>query len=245
MMQGLQCKNCGAPLQIKPEDLSRGFASCQFCGNSYKLGAEPGPEMDADVRRGLKILSMADRMFEIAPLDLNEPAERPVDSRIELQSVPGYSLNIKIPRRGLSLQSGFMALFTTFWCGFMVMWNGIGIVQGQWIMVLFGLLHDAVGAFLLISTCWQILGREELSADQNSLRRVQRLLFFKREKTFERQEIKDVIFRIVSRQAESQGVTRGLFLVSAAGKQRIASNAGRDDQRWIRTELRRFLGLER
>ncbi|MDP8254176.1 MAG: hypothetical protein P9M14_00365 [Candidatus Alcyoniella australis] len=243
-MQELSCNSCGAPLKIEPQDFQHGYATCPFCDSVYSLGPAAQPELDADVRRGLKMLSMMDRFFEIAPPDLNEPAQRPTDTKIELRNVPGYSLQVKIPRRGLSLGAGFMGVFTAFWCGFMVIWNAIGISQGQWAMVAFGLIHDAVGAGLLISVCWKVFGREELIADHGEFQRVLHLFGFKRRRVIPVDKIKDVIFKIVSRNNNTNSVTRGLFLAFNGTRQRIASNTNRDEQRWLRTELRKFLKLD-
>jgi len=243
-MQSLQCENCGAPLKIKPRDFKRGYATCQFCGNTYSFGSAAAPELDPEVKRGLKLLSMMDRMFELAPPDLNEPAEQPADTKIELRNIPGYSFHTSIPRRGLSLPLAGLGLFTVFWCGFMIVWNTIAITQGEWLMLLFGILHDAVGIGLLLLVSWKVFGQEELIADHFELTRIKRLFGISREKVIPLESIQDVVFKVTSRDSNSGRVKRGLFLSLGGKRQRIASNTNRAEQRWIRTELLKFLKLD-
>ncbi len=138
----------------------------------------------------------------------------------------------------MSVQNGFMGLFTAFWCTFMVVWNVIGIATGAFAMVAFGLLHDAVGLFLFVTTMWNIFGREELFAEGETFTRT-RILFGKRfARTYQQANIDDVVFKIASRQ--NNRIKRGLYLMVGTKKARIAANASLPELKWLRKELLEF-----
>jgi hypothetical protein len=238
-MDPIKCSNCGAPLTIRPRDFRRGSTQCNYCGNTFDLGEHI--TMDEEVQKGLRLLSRFSSLIGGLPESLDElhkPAERPPDTKITLDNQPGFRLLVKIPRKGLSAASGFMAVFTAFWCGFMLVWNTIAISQGEWMMFVFGLLHDAVGVGLLIGTGWAMLGREEIEVDPADFKRTKSLFGFKRRLSWPTAEVRDATFRETSRQ--NGRVKRGLFLMVGSKPRRIASTATLEELRWIRTEIHKF-----
>mmetsp|Transcript_3331 Transcript_3331/g.5824 ORF Transcript_3331/g.5824 Transcript_3331/m.5824 type:complete len:283 (-) Transcript_3331:185-1033(-) len=54
-----------------------------------------------------------------------------------------------IKRRWYNRGVYFKAAFAIFWNGFMLVWNSFAIVSGAYVFAIFGLLHDAVGLFLI------------------------------------------------------------------------------------------------
>ena len=213
------------------------MVTCEFCGNTYDLGGAAAP-MNEDVKQGLKMLTRMEQLLNLQPDDLDTPAEKPFNTKVALENHPGHSFRAAIPAAGFSLRTGFLAMFTTVWCSFMLVWNGIAIAQGIWIMLLFGLLHDAVGVFLLLKVLWALGGKEELVAQGETFKQIKKFLFWRSEKSYPLTGIDDVIIRQASR--ENNTVHRGLYLLVGAKKQRIASNAVGAELRWIRKELLDF-----
>ena len=236
-MEELKCSNCGAPLKLRPRDIRRGVAWCEFCGNTYKFDA-PEAELDEDLKKGLKFLSKVQGLLGIELEETDEPAVRPEDTKIRLQNMPGIRFHAKISRTGLSVQNVFMAIFTAFWCGFMILWNTIAIVQSGWVMLAFGLLHDAVGVFLLMSVMWSFFGKEELIAEGETFRQVKRVFCIRSTKEIPLIRIDDVAFKVASRQKGT--IRKGLYLMIGTKKRRIAGNASMPELRWLRKELLEF-----
>ena len=236
-MDELKCNNCGAPLKIRPRDIRRGMATCEFCNNTYSFGEQP-VELDEETKKGLKMLTKFQGLLGIEDDDPDEPASKPFNSKIDLESHPGHLFRASIPSAGFSLGNGFMLMFTLFWCGFMVVWNAIGIATGEWIMLGFGLLHDAVGAVLLLGVLWSFFGKEELSAQGETFTRTKKVFGIARTKTFEMTHIDDVVFRVASNQNKTP--RRGLYLLVGTKKVRIASNASYPELKWIRQQLLLF-----
>lgn len=239
-MEELKCSNCGAPLKVRPRDIKKGVAVCEFCGNTYQFGSTQ-TELDEDVKRGLRLLSKIKAItgLELATEEeVDGPVSKPNDSKIDLENKPGVRFVAKIPSAGLSVGTLFLSIFTVFWCGFMLMWNTIGMVQGLWMMVGFGLLHDLIGVFLFITTTWSIFGKEELEAKGESFIRIRRLFGIPKRNVYPLLNIDDVIFKTSSRQTGK--IRKGLYLNVGTKKVRIASNASFPEIKWLRYELQRF-----
>ena len=59
---------------------------------------------------------------------------------------------IVIRRKWKSPVAYFLAIFSLFWNGFMIVWMSIALASGEWTMAAFGTLHAAVGLGLLYFT---------------------------------------------------------------------------------------------
>ena len=235
-MKGIKCGNCGAPLKLAPADVEKGFATCGYCGTAIDLGLTV-PALDEDTKRGLKLLSFAQKIVGAETADWNEPAARPADTRIELTNEPGLRFEAQIPPR-FRLAHVFMLVFTLFWCGFMVAWNAIGLFSGQWIMIGFGVIHDAVAVWLFSFTTWNFLGHETLRAEMGWFVRRKRVLFFATEKKYDWNKVEDFRIEVTSRTNNSPNY--GLYALVASKRRRLASLAAGDELRWLRTELKAF-----
>ncbi|MDP8223971.1 MAG: hypothetical protein P9L99_11475 [Candidatus Lernaella stagnicola] len=235
-MKGLKCTNCGAPLRITRRHVNEGTVECKYCGSSISLD---GPtEDDREMLQGLAVFKEMRRFLGFDLDELNAPLTRPHNSAITLANTPGLLFRADIPPAGMTLGNAFLLFFTLFWCGFMVVWNGIGIATGAWVMVAFGLLHDAVGVFLAYLVLWQWIGRETLHAERGRFDRTKRLLFFRWTKSIQWPHVEDFVFKVSSRSGRS--AQPGLYLVSGTKRIRLAANASTAELRWLRTELRRF-----
>ncbi|NLH49079.1 MAG: hypothetical protein GX444_10800 [Myxococcales bacterium] len=235
-MKGIQCGNCGAPLKLTPADVEKGFATCGYCGSAVDLGLA-APVLDENTKRGLRLLSFAQKAVGAETADWNEPAARPADSRIELTNEPGIRFEANIPPR-FRLGNVFLLVFTLFWCGFMLFWNGIALVGGQWIMLGFGVIHDAVAVWLFSLTTWNFLGHETIRAEMGWFVRRKRVLFFTTEKKFAWNKVEDFRIEVASR--TNNNANYGLYAMVASKRRRLASQAAGDELRWLRTELKSF-----
>lgn len=76
---------------------------------------------------------------------------------------------IVIRRTWKSALAYFLTAFALFWNGFMVVWMGIAISQGQWAMVAFGAIHAAVGLGLIYFTIALFLNKTDIRIDTYNL----------------------------------------------------------------------------
>jgi hypothetical protein len=231
------CSTCQTTVQATPEDAARGYAVCPKCGASIEISAHPA--LNKNEQRALWLLSRVLRFTGRSPWDdLDRPVERPNDTKIELSSDPGQFFDAKIPPGGWAGGGAFMVVFTVFWCGFMVMWNAIGIVQRQWLMVGFGALHDAVGLLLIGLCLWRLFGRETIRAEYGRFTRTVELLGFTRERKVEWQAVERFYFGAAAKR--NSRPSPGLYAAVGGRPIRLASNASTLELRWLRTELDRF-----
>jgi hypothetical protein len=121
MLVELKCNNCGS--QLKPEDISPQLsaARCHHCHALFALPALAGGGT-------------------IARPDVTLPRGMKVEERMD---------GLTITRRWMDASAWAVLVFAIFWNGFMIVWNTTSLVQGIWIMSVFGLLHTGVGLFLI------------------------------------------------------------------------------------------------
>jgi len=161
-VETLTCDKCGAPLEITPEVSARGYGRCAYCDQPFRFEATAQATPEAG------------------------PVEKPWDSKIEVEELPGPRVMYKIPPQGFSPVVVPLAFFTFIWCGFMVTWNVLAFRMG-WAglgMAGFGLLHDAVGVFLLYTVFWMLFGRETLTISPEGLEIRQRLFGISTKKSY-------------------------------------------------------------
>lgn len=95
------------------------------------------------------------------------PAALPLPEKFKVEETPG---RLHVSWRWFSpVQHLFLAFFALFWNGFMVMWFGIAISQGQLPMALFGTLHAGVGVFLAYSVLTGFLNSTRIGLEQGVL----------------------------------------------------------------------------
>ncbi|MEM1415265.1 MAG: hypothetical protein AAGH15_10205, partial [Myxococcota bacterium] len=92
------------------------------------------------------------------PMDYRESAKAPVDDLV-------------LTRRWFGAHILFLALFTVFWCGFLVVWYGSALTQEDTplMMVLFPLGHVAVGVGLAYYVLASFVNRTTVHATERSL----------------------------------------------------------------------------
>ena len=236
-MNKLNCNKCGTPLKVRPRDIRKGIAICQHCDAVFKFEI-PKQVSQKQTKQSLWLINKIKDIIGVQDDDLDTPVKKPVDSRIIIDNHPGYQFQATIDSAGFGFGSCFMAFFTFFWCGFLIIWNIIAIFQEAWIMVAFGLIHDLVGFFLIANLLWTTTGREELVAENETFTRKKILLGFSTTKNYPLSEIDDILF--TSSRNSYNNHNKKLYLMVGTKKRRIASTAPFPDLKWLRQELLAF-----
>ncbi len=123
-LQELRCKSCGAVLTKDDVHWDLGLAQCSHCGSVFSLhGLAPPVEQAAP---------KPDRRRKPVPMPKN----------IEVINTGDV---FQISYRWFGPQYIFLVIFALFWNGFLLVWNGLAISMGAWEMMLFSLLHVAIG----------------------------------------------------------------------------------------------------
>ncbi len=137
----LTCPSCGGRTRLDPG--SKTF-TCEYCGNQYLL-----PKQN----------------LETSPL-----AKRPLVPRPGSISLEKFSQGIRLTRRWFSPTYIGLAIFCVFWDGFLLFWYGIAFsTHAPIIMVLFPVLHLAVGIGLSYSTLAGFINKTEIAVTRQDL----------------------------------------------------------------------------
>ncbi|HPQ67574.1 MAG TPA: hypothetical protein PKW95_00505 [bacterium] len=236
MPKEIHCRRCGEPLKIRPEDIVADKVTCDRCGEELVFS-----ENEELFGVSYKLVKTISKQFvqkdEEEKVDENAEPVLPPTSRIEKESQP-ETLILRIPPRGFKSGDIFLSFFVFVWCSFMVVWNIIGIVQGEWMMLVFGLFHDAIGLGLLTLLLWSWYGREEVAILGDTLTHKMTVFGLGRRKTYPVSQVDDVEIAYAGR--VNNQPRQGLFLMLGSKKKRIARNATLAEIRWLRAELLKF-----
>jgi hypothetical protein len=145
-MLQVTCKSCDAEIPADDVNLDHMMAKCSRCNAVFGIG-ERGAAATADAEAAVK-------------------AEVPMPSGIALEQAGGQ---LTITRRWRHWLYIPMALFCCFWDGFMILWFGIAIAKGVWIMALFGTLHGAIGLGLTYFVIAGFFNRTVVTASSSLL----------------------------------------------------------------------------
>jgi len=139
----LNCPSCGAKISVNAK--SNRYV-CDYCGNAHILpgmvnaSPEPIPPPDGDWLTGMPELESSPVKTSILP----------VPDGVQVKE-DGKCL--RIVRRWFSWKIIPMAFFCMIWDSFLVFWYGTAFsMRAPWIMIVFPLLHLAVGIGLTYST---------------------------------------------------------------------------------------------
>ena len=144
----INCPNCGHIIPSEDIDLSTKLAKCEMCHNVFDFTGFLGGESGDSAKSGPRMaIGLPDRFT------------------LEREATGG----LLITRRWFSPVFIFLAFFTVFWNGFMVVWFTIAISQGETLMALFGSIHGAVGIGLVYFTLAGFVNRTEIRVDYRAL----------------------------------------------------------------------------
>ena len=121
----IHCKQCSTEIPAEHINLDRMIAKCTFCNSVFSFADQVGATVSAQ---------------PIEKLDV------PMPKKFKVNTLGG---RLEIARKWFSSKFIALTFFTVFWDGFMIVWFGIALSQGIWIMAAFGTLHGAVGIGLL------------------------------------------------------------------------------------------------
>lgn len=148
-LKGLHCKSCGAPINDRDIDWRLKMARCEHCGTVFSLRDAPQAASYPQVR--------------------SLPERRPVSMPKGVEVATGPDI-LQITYRWFSAKYIFMLIFTILWNGFMLVWHGISLLSGAWMMSAFGLLHTAVGIGIGYYTLAGLLNRTTVWVQGDVLR---------------------------------------------------------------------------
>ncbi len=148
-MSPLACPSCGASFRAADIDRSLGIASCHACNVVLDLRTR-----DAATDARLDVLTRP------------PPAALPLPEKFKVNDASG---RLDISWRWFSPAHLFLAFFAVFWNGFMVMWFGIAIAQGEAVMALFGTLHAAVGIGVAYSALCGFINSTRITLEHGAL----------------------------------------------------------------------------
>ncbi|MEM1084840.1 MAG: hypothetical protein AAGI48_12080 [Verrucomicrobiota bacterium] len=137
----LKCRNCGS--QLSPENISAELSAAR-CTHCNALFALPASVVSKPIAR----------------------PQAPLPSGFEIHTAGN---GVQITRRWRSARVWFLLFFAIFWNGFLVVWHGIAISQGQWLMSAFGLIHTAVGVGLIYTVAAMFLNSTVIRCENNRI----------------------------------------------------------------------------
>jgi hypothetical protein len=115
-------------------------AVCEYCGNERLLNPE------------------------------NRPTLRPEVARPEKVSIQNDAQSARLVQRWFSFKFIFLALFALFWDGFLIFWYGAALLAGaSWIMLVFPLVHLAVGIGITYYTIAGFINRTVVEVNRETL----------------------------------------------------------------------------
>lgn len=127
----LRCPSCGSPFRLEDYDPGKGVLSCSYCKALMTLGAPTDSQPKPPAQR----------------------AEVPLPPGVVLQKTRD---GVELRRRWFRAHFVFLAFFCLVWNSFLLFWYSLALSDGApWIMVVFPLLHVAVGVGL---TYWTLAG---------------------------------------------------------------------------------------
>jgi hypothetical protein len=136
----LKCRNCGAALSAADISPQVGAARCGHCRSLFALPAS-------------------------TPASIPRP-DVPLPAAFTLEK---QGDTLVITRRWRNFGAWFLLFFAIFWNGFLVVWHSIALSTGAWFMSAFGLIHTAVGLFLIYTVAAQFLNSTVIRASPRGL----------------------------------------------------------------------------
>jgi len=218
----LKCRNCGS--QLDPADISPQLAAAR-CRHCHALFAIP----------------------TTVPVAAEEAIPRP-----EVGLPKGFTLghegpDLVITRRWFNPSAFVLLFFTLFWNGFMVVWHGIAISEGQWIMSAFGLIHTAIGVGLAYSVAGTFLNSTVIQAGTRGIGIRNGPLPWRGNKTLSRDQIQQIYCQEkVRRGKNGTSVNYHLTAVTPGnGREVLLKNITESDQAlFLEQQIEKHLGIK-
>ncbi len=139
----ITCPQCGKPVPVADVDLKDKIAKCVPCDSIFGC------------RDQLRAVASKSRQALALP------------QKLQLEEEPS---GLTIRRKWFGAKFIALTVFVVFWDGFMVVWFGIAISQGEAAMALFGSIHGAIGVALTYYTLAGYLNTTVISVSASTLR---------------------------------------------------------------------------
>lgn len=210
----LKCAACASNLRAQDFEPTRGLATCSYCG-ALMTFATP---------------SAADERTPSRP-------EVPLPPKVRVTKT---ERGIELTRRWFSPVVVFLLFFCVAWDGFLVFWYSMAFVEGApWIMVLFPVLHVAVGAALTYSTLAGLLNSTRISIGRRELEVRHGPIPWRGNRTLGRDRIEQLYCKRVSRRGK-HGVTHSyeVWVALRDGTSSKLASDGLDEQQALFLEQR-------
>lgn len=156
------------------------------------------------------------------------------------------SNGLMITRRWLSAKFVFLLVFACLWDGFMVLWFGITMATGMWLMAAAGTLHAAIGVGITYAAVAGFVNTTTITALQGLLEvRHSPLPWFGNRRIEARQLAQLYSKRRVHHSRNGTTIVYELRAQSRDGKDFRLVEVDREDQAlFIERQLEEFLGIK-
>ncbi len=222
----LDCPSCHTPLSAKDVRLDLALATCHACGAVHDLSERKASS-------------------SVPPAKMPRPRIKP-PRRFQLET---SDANTRISWRWWSPKYLFMAFFCLAWDGFLVFWYGTAFhtKNAPFMMLVFPLLHVAVGVGLTYSTLAGLLNRTRLEVSRDLLTIHHGPLPWRGNQTLDGRQLKQLYVEQSVRTLKSNAqVNYHVMALDQEGhKVKLLSNLeDKDHALFLEQELERHLGIE-
>jgi len=236
-MQNVTCNNCGAAIELRPEDIKTGFVNCPYCGGSIQLADKIVVQVQQEKYKERRVVVGYDSKI-LLPEQLNEPASKPANTKIELINEPGTRFHLSMARTNIIMVAIGIIWALTLLCG-LVVDLVVGIFLGRaWAFIII------IGIILVIAFAGGIWFARRGLRHRDEIIALNGKFIIQGNSTIEFDWNRIADFHFSCTGGSTQGLKDyGLFMT--VGKEMVQlwsffSFATCEEQRWVLTELRRF-----
>lgn len=149
----LKCPTCGAQIQAVDMNLTTMYARCRECQSLVDLEAAPDAAPAPRDSVAGAVLMPGGTLAPAPPLPV------PLPERLTVHTAGG---GLRIERRWYAWPAIFLAAFCVMWFGFLGSWYLMAFGTGMTALMLFPLLHVAVGLCLAYFTAAMFVNTTEI-----------------------------------------------------------------------------------
>ncbi len=159
----------------------------------------------------------------------------------------GDGSSLEITRRWFSWVNIFLTVFVVFWCGFLVFWYAMAFQTRALVMLLFPLIHVAVGVGLAYYVLAGYINKTYIRADWSNVSVRHVPLPWWGNQNIEARDIKQVYVKErISRSRRGSSVTFEVHVLTHSGKNlKLLSGLPNSEQAlFIEQEIEKFLHIQ-
>lgn len=234
-LEELKCRSCGAPLTADDIIPEMRIAKCGQCNAVFSV----------------KNLAGMSELFADSAQTNDSPESKQNRAPVEMPK------GIEILDIGQALQITYqwfnstyvgLLLFCIMWNGFMVVWMGIALSKGEWMMAAFGLIHGSVGLGLIYVVVAGFRNTTTIRAGMGSLEIIHGPIPWPGNKTIPSDDIEQAYCKQHISHSKNGGVnySYSLFAKMRDGRDLKLLSGVKEPNKiiYIEQQLERFLGIE-